>query len=269
MCIVLLAEGIIKQLKVDGCVLGITSVDDEMFLLLYRVENQVPVHSIKDHRLLRHLNIPGYKPNYFSDMTACERRRCLYMSDNGNYCIRRYDLAHGAAPRWVVSGSPVGLSLTPSGNLLVTCDEPNKLVELSGDSGPPVREITLQADIESLSHSVQLTTGQFIFCFGLTDLHQVCVVGDDGKATMSYGGKPGSDVGQLNCPCHLAVDKESQSIFVADRDNHRVVMLSPTLESVRCISEKLPCPLRLYFHDSKQCLYVGHLHIGDVTIIQL
>ena len=49
----------------------------------------------------------------------------------------------------------------------------------------------------------------------------MCVVGDDGKVTFSYGCQPGFDVGQLNSPCHLAVDKDSQFIFVAD---NRVVL---------------------------------------------
>jgi len=148
------------------------------------------------------------------------------MSDNGNSCIHRYDLRSSDIFQWPVPGSPVGLSVTPNGNLLVTCREPSKLVELSADSGPCVREITLQSDIVRPWHSVQLTTGQYVVCHGLwdKDLRRVCLVGDDGKVTRSYGNQRGSDVGQLNCPRHLAVDKGSQSIFVADWGNHRVVL---------------------------------------------
>jgi len=200
-------------------------------------------------------------------MTSCVRHKCLYMSDFGNRCIHRYKLASSATSKWSVPGKPCGLSVTPSGNLLVTCREPNKLVELSVDSGKWVREIALQSDIERPWHSVQLTTGQFVVCHGWShsDLHQVCVVGDDGKVTRSYGGQPGSDVGQLYMPYHLAVDKDSQFIFVADND--RVVLLSPTLEFVRYI-EGLSEPLRLHYHQATRRLFVGQYR-GDVNVIQL
>ena len=117
------------------------------------------------------------------------------------------DVCFPSCCKWSAPGEPRGLSVTPSGNLLVTCREPNKLVELSVDSGKSVREIELQSDIEDPWRSVQLTTGQFVVCHGLFDLQRVCVVGDDGKVTRSYGGEPGSDVGQLDYPRHLAVDK--------------------------------------------------------------
>jgi len=279
--IVCAAARVIKNISTDGRVLGVTSVDDELFVLLWqRDDNQVCVYSINDYQQRRHLNVPRYKPHGLSDMTSCVRHKCLYMSDPGNSCIHRYELASSATSKWSVPGSPCRLSVTPSGNLLVTCgDEPNKLVELSVDSGECVREIALQSDIKCPHHSVQLTTGQFVVCHGMSDnhLHQVCVVGDDGKVTRSYGGQRGSNVGQLSSawhvgqldvPCHLAVDKDSQFIFVADRYNDRVVLLSPTLEFVRYI-EGLSSPRRLYFHQATRRLFVGQWYLGDVSVIQL
>jgi len=139
------------------------------------------------------------------------------MSDNGNSCIHRYDLRSSDIFQWQVPGSPDGLSVTPSCNLLVTCcGGPSKLVELSADSGQCVREITLQSDIVRPWHSVQLTTGEYVVCHGLwdKDLRRVCLVGDDGKVTRSYGNQRGSDVGQLDYPRHLAVDKDSHAVYI-------------------------------------------------------
>jgi len=259
----------------------VTSVDDELFVLLDRDVDQVAVYSINDYQLRRHLSVPGLKPRELNDMTSCVRHKCLYMSDFHDSCIHRYDLsskfsavrkliARSHISRWRVPGSPYGLSVTPSCNLLVTCREPSKLVELSADSGQCVREITLQSYIVNPLHSVQLTTGQYVVCQGdwLDDLHRVCLVGDDGKVTRSYGGQLGSDVGQLKCPCHVAVDRDSQFIFVADMLNNRVVLLSPTLEFVRYVIEKLSCPCRLYLDQATQRLFVGQLH-GDVVVVQL
>jgi len=259
----------------------VTSVDDELFVLLGQYVNQVAVYSINDYQLLRRLDVPGLKPSILgeNDMTSCVRYKCLYMSNYENNCIHRYDLsskfsavrkllARSHISRWPVPGSPVGLSVTPSCNLLVTCHEPSKLVELSADSGQCVREITLQSDIVRPWHGVQLTTGEYVVCHGDwgDDLHRVCLVGDDGKVTRSYGGQRGSDVGQLHSPRHLAVDKDSQC-FVADCDNRRVVLLSPTLEFVLYVIEKLSDPCRLYLDQSTRRLFVGQP--SGVVVIQL
>ena len=245
-----------------------TSVDDELFVLLNQVDNQIAVYSINDYQLLRHLNLPGLTPE---DMTSCVRHKCLYMSDKDNSCIDRYDLASSRVNKWKVPGPPHGLSVTASCSLLVTCrGDPNKLVELSADSGQCVREIALQSDIVNPWHGIQLTTGKLVVCHGLTNsgLQRVCLAGDDGKVTRSYGGRSGSDSGQLNSPCHLAVDKDSQFIFVADYYNDRVVLLSPTLEFVRYVSEELLSPHRLYIHQATRRLFVGHVRAGGVTVLQ-
>ena len=95
---------------------------------------------------------------------------------------------------------------------------------------------------------VQLTTGQYVVTFR----DRVCIVDNDGRVTRSYCGQCGSGVGQLTCvPRHLAVDEDSQFIFVADFFNDRVVVLSPTLEFVLYINERLSRPRRLHFHHAR------------------
>jgi len=263
----------------DVGVLGVTSVDERLFMLLHQDVNQVAVYSINDYQLLRHLNLRGLKKHEFNDLTSCVLHRCLYMSDYNSRCIHRYDLASTArgairrlgntTTKWTVASNPCGLSITPSCNPLVICKDPNKLVELSAESGQCVREIALQSDIRNPYHGVQLTTGQYVVCHsaGLS-LHRVCMVDDDGRVTRSYGGQSGSDVGQLCQPCHLAVDEKSQFLYVADRENNRVVLLSPTLEFVRYISEGLSRSHKLYLHHATRRLYVGQSG-GDVVAIQL
>jgi len=264
------AARVIKTISTgDVNVLGVTSVDDELFVLLRRDSDQVAVYSINDYRLLRHLSLYGLKRDIDNDLASCVRHRCLYASDYYNKCVHRYDLASSAMSKWSVRGSPCGLSVTPSCNLLVTCQWPHKLVELSADSGQCVREIALQSNIYLSRHAVQLTTGQYVVCHVGIHLHRVCIVDDDGRVTRSYSGQQrGSDVGQLDLPCHLAVDEDSQLICVADCCNDRVVVLSPTLEFVRYISEGLSRPCRLYLHQETRRLYVGQYN-RDVAVIQL
>ena len=136
-----------------------TSVDDKLFVLLRQDSNQVAVYSINDYQLLRHLHLPGLKKHYsHNDMTSCVRHKCLYVSDYWDVCIHRCDLAVTGLWSWVMHTTkkwslrhpPRGLSVTPGGNLLVTCQQPNKLIELSADNGQCVREITLQSETFSI-----------------------------------------------------------------------------------------------------------------------
>jgi len=264
---------VIEQISTEDDVDGLTSVDDELFALLERDDNQVDVYSINNYQLLRHINLPGLKPSGANDMTSCVRHKCLYASDWCNDCIHTYDLSSSAVSKWFVPGKPRGLSVTPGRcNLLVACEAPSKLLELRADSGQCVRAITLQSDIENLHRAVQLTTGQHVVCHGQLDdtLHRVCLVDVEGRVTRSYGGQPGRDVGQLALPCHLAVDEDSQFIFVADLFNRRVVLLSPTLEFVREFSEGVSLPSRLYFHQTTRRLFVGQYGgTRRVSVIQL
>ena len=258
------AARVIKTLSTGNVpVVGVTSVDDELFVLLDRDSDQVAVFSINDYRLLRHFNLYGLERGS-DNLKSCVRHRCLYMSDYHNRRVHRYDLASSAMSKWSVPGPPYGLSVTPSCNLLVTCSEPNKLVELSADSGQCVREIALQSDIKDPWHAVQMTTGQYVVCHGIRNdsLNRVCIVDDDGEVTRKL-----CYVGQLNWPRHLAVDENLQLICVADRGNDRVVVLSPTLQFVRYISEGLSLPCRLYIHQATRRLYVSQAN-RDVVVIQ-
>ena len=278
---------VITKILTDFGVRGLTSIGDELFVLLKRDDipdnYQVEVYSINDNQLLRRVQVS----EIIKDLTSCVGHNCLYMADWEKSCIRKYEAAGDSISEWSVGlpGQPLGLSVAPSGNLLVTCQalkygDPNKLVELSKESGKRVREIALQSDIEYPHHSVQLTTGQLVVCHGYYNIHsphqdsshRVCLVGNDGKVTYSYNGQGRSDDVQLKWPRYLAVDEDTQFIFVADESKDRVVLLrviSPSeLEFVRCVIEGLSRPVRLYFHQATRRLFVGH-YWGGVSVIQL
>jgi len=247
---------------------GVTLVDNKLFVLQQRDANQVAVYSINDYGLLYHLDLPHFKPDSHSDLTSCVRYKCLYMSDSGNRCIHRYDLATSVTSKWKPpSAKPVGLSVTFSCNLLVTCRQPNKLVEMRATSGQCVREIALQSDIVRPWHGVQLTNGQFVVSHGsYGSLHRVCIVDGDGTVIRSYGGKCGSDADQLALPCHVAVDNDSHFIFVADCLNRNVTLLSPALEYVCCTSKGNTRPCRLHLDHATRRLYVGQSLDAELLI---
>ena len=87
-----------------------------------------------------------------------------------------------------------------------------------------------------VTRHIVLTSGQFIVCHGsnLFDdpVHRVCRVSADGREIVcSHGGQRGSDTGQYDAPIHLAVDN-NEFVFVADVNNRRVTLLSPTLNYI-------------------------------------
>jgi len=260
-------------------IVGVTSLDDKLYVLRAG-QSFIDVHSTTDFAKLNRLTVSEMRNP--SDTASCERKKCLYISESSRMCIHRLQL-HGSVStnisKWPLTDEPSGLSVTTTGNVLTACRKQVRgwtgsyiyhyILELNGDDGKHVRQIEMQADMNkfTLQHSIQLSTDKFVTCHtNHLDTHRVCTVGVDGKVTRSYRG---SDVGQLGNPCHLAVDTDSQFIFLADKRSHRVVLLSPTLEFVRHISEGVHSePQRLHYDPVKQRLYIG-LRGGRVTVLQL
>jgi len=80
-------------------------------------------------------------------MQECAAEKCLFVSDFKGKCIRKVCLKGGAKVSKFtdVAYPPKGLSLTPEGHLLVSCD-PDKLVELSVKTGEKVSVMACDAN---------------------------------------------------------------------------------------------------------------------------
>ena len=214
-------------------VYGVTTLGDLVYVLRRKERDQVEVYDAIAYRLRRCLTVPYARA--FADVTSCVHCLCLYISDPGIRCIHRLGLGlRGNATKWPVSEEPWGLSVNAAHNVLVTCPYVRKIKEFS-PRGELLRDITLPDDVIQPGHAIQLTSGQFIVCHGRTDdpVHRVCTVSADGREIVrSHGGQPGSDTGQYDVPSYLAVD-DGEFVFVADLNNQRVTLLSPTLNYMR------------------------------------
>ena len=218
---------------------GVTSLDNEIFLLRRKERDQVEVYDVITYRLQRCLTVPNARG--FTDMTSCEHYHCLYIGDHGVDCVHRLGV-NGAARQWPVNDKPLGLSVNAAHNLLVTCTFVRKIKEFSSH-GDFLQELTLPDDVIKPWHTIQSRSGQFIVCHGdyYDPIHRVCMISADGRHIVhSHGGQRGSDSGQYDIPCHLAVD-DNEFVYVADVNNRRVTLLSPTLDYVRQVvsSDKL------------------------------
>ena len=239
-------------------VYGVTSLDNEIFLLRDKERDEVEVYDVITYCLQRCLTVPNARG--FADMTSCEHYHCLYIGDHIVECVHRLDV-DGTATQWSVNDEPAGLSVNAAHNVIVTCNVVRKIKEFSSH-GHLLRELTLPDDVVNPRHTIQSRSGQFIVCHGAVNdpIHRVCMISADGHHIVhSHGGQRGSGIDQYYGPSHLAVDNDER-VYVVDVNNRRVTLLSPTLSYIRQVvsSNQLKWePYRLYLDVQGRRLYVA------------
>jgi len=260
------------SLPVRGLVEGVTRLASELYVILKGDSDQIHVYTT-DCQAVRTISVEGLGKKGVCDIVACQQNNRLYLSNKEKNCI------HVVAPKpssskitkWTLSDAPYGLSMMPAGHLLVTCAETNRLREFN-PRGKLVRTITLETGISHTLHSVQLAGGGFVICCSVVS--RVCVVDREGRVERSYGGASGAGERQLSWPTHVAVDRDG-FVFVADCDNARVVLLSPTLEFASVV---LPNELQrrtnhVYVDDFADRLYASSRVFDErrslVTVVKL
>jgi len=249
---------VVHTLPEGLAVWGVTSLGDKVFVLRPKGGDEVEVYDVITYRLLRCITVRNCRG--CNDMTSCEHYHCVYIADHIVMCIHRVDV-QGAITQWPVNDEPNCLSVTKAHNVLVTCRVVRKIKEFSSH-GVLLRQMSLPDDVITPWHAIQLTTGQYVVCHGDVDdaVHRVCLLSDDvTQIVHSHGGQRGSDTGQYDVPAHLAVD-DNEFVFVADLNNQRVTLLSPTLNYIRQVvsRDKLKWqPERLHLDVQRRRLYVA------------
>jgi len=239
---------------------GVTSLGDDVFVVLYNCEQQIEVYDAKTLTLQRHITVPGLGRNSYG-LAACPDNSCLYASDFNNDSVHRVELSgRNAVMKWSVARRPAGLSINSEHNLLVASQGESKLqIFATGTDGTLLQNVQLQADIGCPRHAVQLSAGQFLVSHS-GSLHRVCLVGVDGAVVRSYGGQVGSQLTQMNEPRGLAVDTEGR-ILVADYYNNRLLVIDQSLSSAHkmsvCVDGGLKRPYTLWHDQSRKRLYIG------------
>ena len=148
-------------------VVGLTSVDSRrLFVLRESSEQQIEVYDTTTFKLQQTLNVVGLSDRYSwnNQLTSCVINNCLYVSDWLNATVYKIELTgHNEVSKWRVDDSwPTGLSINAACNLLVTCQDDNKLLEYT-PSGSLIREIRLQ--LSGPLHVIQLTSNQFVVSY--------------------------------------------------------------------------------------------------------
>jgi len=277
-CFLCTAGQLVHTLPEGPPVAGVTTLAEHIYVLRPKDgRDQIEEYDASSYRLQRCLTVPDIRG--ITDMTSCKHFLCLYISDPNVECIHRLNLK-GNATKWPVSDKPYSLSVNARHNLVVTCNKVCKVKEFS-PRGELVRDVTLPGDVVNPSHTIQLTNGQFVVCHGrhADAVHRVCVVSaDGGQSVCTHGGQRGSDTGQYDVPAHMAVD-DNDFVFVADVNNRRVTLLSPTLNYMRQVVSRDQVkwwPGRLCLDVQRRRLYVaetewkhGELTAGRVVVFSV
>jgi len=272
------AGSVIQTLAEKEPVRGLTSLKNRLYLLRGGVSSdQIEVYDSSDsYRFLRYLDVPGL--GFAFDIVVCGRYHCAYISDTSNQCVHRVPLAGSEITQWPVNDVPSCLSLTVKDTVLVTCRKVDMIKEFT-TRGEFVREIELDEDVISPWHTVQLCSGDFVVCHGDNTeqtSHRVCRVNSDGDVVGSYEGS-GSQA--MNTPSHMAVD-ENEFVFVTDRNNGRILFLSPTLTYLGEVVSREQLgwkPYRLSVDVNRRLLYVavneqnkpGDYTAGRVAVVKV
>ena len=171
---------------------------------------------------------------------------------------------------WSVGiSSQMSLSTLKSGNILVTCYSPAKLMEYT-TTGQLVREIPLQQDITYPLHAIQMNNDRFLVSH-VGNLHRVCLIDNKGQLIKSYGGAQGSGPGQLANPYYLVADVNG-CCLVADYSGHRVVLLNEELQFVKELipqSSGMSYPFRLCLDRSRKKLLVSEWTSSRVVVFDI
>jgi len=246
---------------------GITVLEDELFIIRSNQE-RINVYSNSTFLPTRQLTIPGSK-NLVA-IVANEQNKSLYLSDQVLKSVYRFNPRQGKViQKWPVGEECAGLSLTKSNNLLVTLLNTKKIRKYSPD-GKFIIAINLDKSIEYPHHCIQLSNDHFVVCHEGDKQNRVCIVDTSGCIVKSYGGFHGTNVGQLNGPCHMAVDKYG-NIMVTDCTNNRVEVLSPTLVHlgyVQISGHELKKPWTLHLDRLSNRLYIGEAEVGHLYVLR-
>jgi hypothetical protein len=211
-----------RTLSADNIILGLAVMNNE----LYVGNRHQPVIEVCDVATLsfrRSLSIPGLLCVW--DMASCPQCDVVYIGDPCAEKIIAINERGDVVFNWSVVESPLGLSVNPQLNVVVVATF-NDQLQMFTRRGEFLRSINLQSDIKHVWQGIQLDDDRYVVVHGSgsEELNRVCIVNVNGTIIQSYGGNPGSGVGQLNGARRMLIF--GGSLIVADRYNYRVLLFN-------------------------------------------
>lgn len=218
---------------------GLAILDVEIFAVR-RLATEFEVFGLTDYTFIRTCSVKNMQNP--RSMASCSHKKCLYILDWKFSNLPKEILKVGAKGKfmkkvkWIVADDcGHNISVTPESTVILPLLQKNLLQEFTAD-GKLLRQIYIadELGITNLSHAIRLQSGHFVVSHGdyFEEQHRVCVIDRDGNLKKAFGEGRGCSNMQLDVPGHLAVDG-NKNILVVDRNNKRVLLLSPELEFTR------------------------------------
>ena len=239
-------------------VVGVTQLDDVVYVVCHR-SSTIRRFNATTHQPLTNINVKDLKLPW--DIVACEQTSQLFVAGDWE-CVWRVSSDGTDIEHWLPKSPdddtfrPDKLSVT-STRLLVTTFDTRQLIQFDAD-GDELRRVQLP-DHMDLVHAVESPTGTFVVSRFDKQLEQCDVVevntGDEVLRQFS-----GSRLPSLGRTTHVAVDSHG-NIFVADGQNHRILLLDDHLSLRRVIIDEHQLnykqPQRLCYREDKGQLLVA------------
>lgn len=259
----------------DGGEIGAMAVHaDSLYVvrqLPANVTRFVVVYDVATMSVVRRIFVPDLGHSSFglaivaasTSSSAVDRRPRLFVSDFHQSLVHRVGLdpedGEAATTSWRVASHPVGLSATGSGgHLLVTCSWANAFQLYDADDGRLVRETPFSVrDRRDPEYAVELTTPDGSVLYAVSHkgaVSGVCLVNAvDGSPVACFGRRStpmrasrSSSALYMSEPRGLVVLTRSRCLLVADKCNHRIVVVDATLRRARVL------PLQVEGDDAEQ-----------------
>jgi len=239
---------------------GVTQLHDVVYVVC-EYSSSISTFNATTHQQLTEIVVGGLSEPW--DIVACQQTSQLYVADwSHDSCIWRVSTDGTDIQRWPPKSpsdtfNPWSLSVT-STHLLVTSQYPHHQLIQFDSVGDELIRVQLPDDMAP-EHAVESPTGSFIVSLYNYELKQdqVVEVNNVGVVLRKFSG---SRLSSLGFTQHVAVDSEGH-IFVADRDNHCILLLDSQL-NLRCtIIDKHQLnnerPRRLCYNEQSGQLLVG------------
>lgn len=265
---------------------GATVLGPEMFLITDK-DATIEAFDTTTFSSTRRWSVDGM--NDPQDIRACPRNSCLYVfnwkgtSAATKEIVRVCPETRTVAKRWSTGSDAGRLSVAEDTSVLLSVHNNNKLNEYASH-GRLIAEVRLDfvPGCNHPWHAVKLSRDQYVVAYGDVDdrNHGVCIVDAMGRVLRSFGGRRGKTLDAVDVPMNIAVDSKG-SVFVADHNNGRVLVLSAALQAPRVLISKaqgLRKPIRVALDESSGRLYVADIDFdfesrkwqeGEVLVIRI
>ena len=250
--------------KGSGHVAGVTSLNNQLFVVRYSAQQQIKVHDTATFTSQSNISVPGL--GITLGLASCGVNNVLYVTEHGNNLVYRVSLqsSSNTVTKWSVGKSPLGISVNSANNVLVTCHGDHKIQEYT-TNGSLIRNISLSsAGIINPHYTIQLPSGQL----AISNSREVCVVDNNGALIRKYTNTTGASV-PLSTPQGLALVQNGCALL-ANPGAHQIVLFNPSFTSARAVSlpsnSALQSPWSLFLDESRGRLYVGEWNSGRVLV---